>query len=244
MFGKKVSKLFGVKSEEKEVLEERIIEEASFQKINAKDIADENGMEYIPSVTREKYYSNKKIANLFYAENGCYILLHPANDGMPTRPFEWYGVFDGEAKMLMDNQLSFKNITNISDILLQMVRLYSKYIDENVFIDPYGFAIKLEEEVRPDYVGKASLVMTKYTIQNKRVKPNQVVDAKKYYINSFLDHFIGWNFGVAVKNNPQLEKELLEFNKLVISKGLREDAGPGLGVWYTNDVQFYDLKKA
>lgn len=62
----------------------------------------------------------------------------------------------------MDNQSSFKNITNLSEILLQMVRLYAKYIDENVFIGSFGFAIKLDEEVRPDYVGRATLVMTDF----------------------------------------------------------------------------------
>ena len=260
MLGKFFSKLFGVKSEEKEVLEERKTAEvtqehqvaedtvettgAAFQKITAKDIATENGIDYIPSVTEKKYNSGEQYANQFYAENGCYILLHPANDGMPTCPFEWYGEFDGEPKMLMDNQSSFKNITNLSEILLQMVRLYAKYIDEDVFIGSFGFAIKLNEEVKPDYVGRATLAMTDFAIQNKRVKLKQVVDAKRYCINEFLDHFIGWNFGVAVKSNSQLEKELLEFNSLVISKGLRKDAGPGFEVWCSDDVEHYDLKKA
>ena len=178
MLGKFFSKLFGVKSEEKEVLEERKTAEvtqehqvaedtvettgAAFQKITAKVIATENGIDYISSVTEKKYNSGEQYANQFYAENGCYILLHPANDGMPTCPFEWYGEFDGEPKMLMDNQSSFKNITNLSEILLQMVRLYAKYIDEDVFIGSFGFAIKLDEEVRPDYVGRATLVMTDF----------------------------------------------------------------------------------
>ena len=51
-------------------------------------------------------------------------------------------------------------------------------------------------------------------------------------------------FGVAVKNKPQLEKELLNFNSIVISKGLRKDAGPGLEVWCSDDVRHYNLKKA
>ena len=260
MLGKKFSKLFRVKSEKKKVLEEREITEVTqkehitedtfettgtdFQKNTAKDIATENGFDYIPILMLKKYNSGEQYVNQFYAEDGCYILLHPANDGRPTCPFEWYGEFDGETKMLIDNQSSFKNITNLSEILLQMVRLYIKYIDEDVFISSFNLAIKLDEEVRPNYVGKATLVVTDYSIQNKWVKPKQVVDAKKYCINEFLDHFIGWNFGVAVKSNPQLEKELLEFNSLVISKGLREDAGPGFEVWCSNDVQHYDLKKA
>ena len=252
------SKIFGVKSEKKEVLEEREIAKATkkkdviedtfettetdFQKVTAKVIATENGMDYIPILMLKKYNSSKQHTNQFYAENGCYILLHPANDGMPTCPFEWYEELNG--KIIMDNQSSFKNITNIGDILLQIVRLYAKYIDEDVFIDSFGFAIRLDEEVKPNYVGRATLVMTDFTIQNKWVKPNRVMEAKKYCINEFLDHFIGWNFGVAVKNKPQLEKELLKFNSIVISKGLRKDAGPGLEVWYSDDVRHYNLKKA
>lgn len=144
----------------------------------------------------------------------------------------------------MDNQSSFKGITNLGDIILQMVRLYAKYIDDNVFIASAGFAIKLDDEVSPDYVGRASLVLTDDAIRNNKVRPEQVTEAKKYFINDFLDHYIGWNFGVAVKSNSQLEKELLEFNNLVISKGLREDAGPGFEVWCSDDVQHYKLKKA
>ena len=260
MLNKFFSKLFGVKNKEKDIKEDQRTTEVSekkqvteatvktskadFQKITAKDIADENGIDYISRVKKKEYNSDEQYVNQFYAENNCYILFYPANDGKPTCPFEWYGEFDGESKILMDNQSSFKNITNLSEILLQMIRLYAKYIDENVFIGSYGFAIKLEDEIKPNYVGKATLVMTDFAIQNKRVKPNQVVSAKKYCVNEFLDHFIGWNFGVVVKSNPQLEKELLEFNELVISKGLRRDAGPGFEVWCSDDVEHYNLKKA
>ena len=125
-----------------------------------------------------------------------------------------------------------------------MVRLYAKYIDANMFIASDGFAIRLDDEVCPDYTGKASFVLTDDAVRNNKVKTNQITEAKKYFLNDFLDHFIGWNFGVAVKSNPQLERELLEFNNLVISRGLREDAGPGFGVWCSDDVQHYDFKKA
>ena len=215
-----------------------------FQKITAKKVATENGIEYIPKAYGKKIHSNAKFVNQIYAKKGNFILLHPANDGMPTCPIEWYGKFDGKSKMIMDNQAAFNCITNLSDILLQMVRLYSKYIDYNVFISSAGFAIRLDDEVYPNYIGKASFVLTHDAIQNNKVKPSQVIEAKKHFLNDFLDHFIGWNFGMAVKNNPQLEKELLEFNNLVISKGLREDAGPGFEVWCSNDVQHYVLKKA
>lgn len=250
MFSKIFSNLFGVKSEEKKGIEERKVTgvttetfNVGFRKITAKKVAAENGIEYISKATGKKLHSNESGVNKVYAVKGNYILLHPANDGMPTCPIEWYGKFDGENKLIMDNQSSFKCITNLSDIILQMVRLYAKYIDDDMFIASAGFAIRLDDEVCPDYTGKASLVLTDDAIRNNKVKPEQVIEAKKYFLNDFLDHFIGWNFGVVVKSNPQLEKELLEFNNLVINKGLRKDASSGFGVWYSDDVQHYDLKK-
>ena len=224
MLSKIFSNLFGVKSEETKGTEGRKVTgvtpetfNADFQRITAKKVAAENGIEYISKATGKKLHSGEKYVNQVYAVKGKYILLHPANDGMPTCPIEWFGKFDGKDKMIMDNQSSFKGITNLSDIILQMVRLYVKYIDDD-------------------------LVLTDDAIRNNKVKPEQVIEAKKYFVNDFLDHFIGWNFGVAVKSNPQLEKELLEFNSIVISKGLREDAGPGFEVWCSDDVQHYDLK--
>ncbi len=101
--------------------------------------------------------------------------------------------------MIMDNRSSFKCIINLSDIILQMVRLYAKYIDANMFIASDGFAIRLDDEVCPDYTGKASFVLTDDAVRNNKVKTNQITEAKKYFLNDFLDHFIGWNFGVAVK---------------------------------------------
>lgn len=258
MFGKFFSKIFGVRTEakkeetievKKETVERKVtettIEEqvADFQKITAKMIAEENGIGYIPKATGARIQLYEEFVTRVLAAEGKYILLHPANDGMPTCPIEWYGKFNGEYQMIMDNQTSFKYITNLSEIILQMVRLYVKYIDEDVFIGSMGFAIRLDDEVCPYYYGKASFVLTDDAIQNSQVKPKQVVAAKKFFVNEFLDHFIGWNFGVAVRSNPELEKELLELNDLVISKGLREDAGAGFCVWSDIDVEHYELKK-
>ena len=55
-------------------------------------------------------------------------------------------------------------------------------------------------------------------IRNNKVKPKEIIEAKKYFINDFLDHYIGWNFGVVVTKNPELEEALIDFNNLVIKK--------------------------
>ena len=109
-----------------------MIVKTGFQRITAKEVAKENGLDYIPKVTSRKIRVKDRYTNQFYARMGCYILFYPANDGMPTCPFEWYGKFDGSIEMIMDNHSSFKGITNLSDILLQMVRLYAKYIDDDI----------------------------------------------------------------------------------------------------------------
>lgn len=254
MLNKIFSKLFGGKTKEAVHAKSRNVEEVStqteitfkaeYQKITAKQIAADNGIEYISDAKGRKMNSEHGSVNRFFAGKGKYILLHPANDGMPTCPFEWWGNFDGKPQMIMDNQHSFKGITNLSEIILQMVKLYAKYIDDDMFIASAGFAIRLDDEVHPEYHGKATFVLTKDSIRNNKVKPEEIIEAKKYFINDFLDHYIGWNFGVAVTSNPELEKALIDFNNLVIEKGLREYAGPGFEVWHSGDVMYYDLKRA
>ena len=216
---------------------------SSFRKVTAETIAKENNIEYLPETIWSKMDASYKEAYCFYAVKGKYILFHPSNDGKPMCPFEWYFMFDGKEQMIMDNQSAFKNITNLSDILLQMTRLYSRYIDDDVIIEPYGFALKLEDEVCPDYIGKASLIITDSTIVDHKVKKDEFIDAKKHFINAFLDQFIGWNFGVIVRKDKKLEKELLELNKLVISKDLKVYTGFGIDIWCTEDVQQYKFRK-
>lgn len=254
MLNKIFQRFFRRNPKESESTENRSVEQvkqqqeetfdAEFRKITAKDVANQNGIEYISDAKGRKMDSNGGAVNRFYAGKGKYILLHPANDGMPTCPFEWWGNFDGKSQMIMDNQSSFKGITNLSEIILQMVKLYAKYIDEDMFIASAGFAIRLDDEVTPNYHGRATFVLTKDSIRNNKVRPDQIIEAKKYFINDFLDHYIGWNFGVAVMSNPELEKALINFNNLVIEKGLREYAGTGFEVWHSDDVKHYDLKRA
>lgn len=222
----------------------KTLSETKFQKITAKQLATDNGIEYISDARGKRMNSKNEKVNRFYARKGKYLLLHPANDGLPTCPFEWWGTFDGKPKMLLHNQHSFKNITNLAEIILQMIQLYSKYIDDDIFIAWAGFAIRLDDELHPDYHGKATLVLTQDSIRNDKVKPKEIIEAKKYFINDFLDHYIGWNFGVVVTSNAELEKALIDFNNLVIEKGLREYAGTGFDVWNSEDVKHYYLKRA
>ena len=69
---------------------------------------------------------------------------------------------------------------------------------------------------------------------------------QKYFINHFLDHFIGRNFGLSVHRKEKLKKELEELNEKVISMGIREYAGSKLEVSGNEDravdgLQHYKL---
>ena len=118
MLNKFLKNIFRVKSENIKGTGERKVTKVTteivstdFQKITAKKVAIENDIEYISKATGKKLHSNEMYVNKVYAVKGKFILLHPANDGMPTCPIEWYGRFDGEEKMIIDNQSSFKSIT-------------------------------------------------------------------------------------------------------------------------------------
>ena len=231
-----LSKIFRIKSDK--ITSKKI--SSDYRKITAVHIAFENGIDYIADPKSRKLDNRGNYIHSFYSYEGKYILLYPANTEIPTVPIEWYFYFNGELKLIMDNQSSFKCITNLDEIILQMLKLYTKYIDKDVFIEAESFAIMLEDEISPNYHGRAKLVLTKNSIRNDTIGPNHIMEAKKYFINNFLDHYLGWNFGTVITNNPKLEKELIKFNKLVIKKGLREYAGScGSKLFESEDVTSY-----
>jgi len=163
------------------------------------------------------------------------IFLYPINDGKPTCPFEFY---KGK-KLIIDNQRVYSEITNLDEIILQIVRVFDKALDEGIVIDPYYFMLRLDDEVKENYKGKATLVITEKAIRNQKLNEQNFDEANKYFINRFLDHFIGWNFGVSVNKNKILRTQLKALNNKVIKKGIREYAGSGFEV-YGADSEAYN----
>ena len=117
-----------------------------------------------------------------------------------------------------------------------MVEIIDKAYDKKMSINPYGFMLHLEDKLEKDYKGKATLVMTNNSFSKNDLKH------RKYFINRFLDHFIGWNFGVSVNRNEKLKEALINLNNKVINSGLREDAGPGFDVYGTENVVYKGLQ--
>ena len=185
---------------------------------NNRGLADKYGVDYTNCYTLPKAYINDE--NAFFSYSGL-VYFYPPNDGAPTKPIYHYVNHD----LVLRNSYAFQEIENLDDILLKMVEIVDKAFDEKIAINPYGFMLHLDGELTKDYKGKASLVMTNNSFSKNDSK------RRKYFINRFLDHFIGWNFGVSVNRNEELKEALLKLNDKVIKKGLREDAGPGFNVY-------------
>lgn len=195
-------------------------EDLAYQKLTSKEFAEENGIEFIPSVVKKRLSSMEKKKKYVAMDNRC-ISLYPYKHGNSITPIEWYGENEkGEYFLILSNKNCFEGITNLDDILFDIIRLYSKYIGDDVFIDFSGFAIKLQDEVTKNYKGRASLVVTEELIQNDRIEYEDRYNAKSYYVKIFLTHFIGWNFGRHARQSTSLKVALYELRKLIAKEGL------------------------
>lgn len=183
----------------------------------------------------------KEHVNAFDISNNL-VYFYPLNDGMTTCGCEFYK--NGE--LVIDNDKEYSQISNLDEILLQMVRIFNQSLDNRIVLDPYYFMLELTNEPCKDYQGNVSLVITEKAIRNQKLNDQNFDEATKYFINLFLDHFIGWNFGLSVNRNEDLKRELEELNEKVIDMGIREWAGSGLEVQGVEDkvcngLQHYKL---
>ena len=163
------------------------------------------------------------------------IYFYPLNDGMPRCGFKFYK----NGKLIIDNDKEYSQLFNLDDIILQIVRIFNNALDNRIVLDPYYFMLELTDEICENYHGNANLVITEKAIENQELNEENFDEATKYFINHFLDHFVGWNFGVSVNRNEVLKRELEELNEKVIDMGIREWAGPGFEVYGVED-EVYD----
>ena len=180
---------------------------------------------------------NKEHVNAFEISNNL-VYFYPLNDGMPRCGFEFYK----NDKLIIDNDKEYSQISNLDEILLQMVRIFNQSLDNRIVLDPYYFMLELTDEICENYHGSANLVITEKAIRNQKLNEENFDEATKYFINHFLDHFIGWNFGLSVNRNEDLKRELEELNEKVIDMGIREWAGPGFEVYGVEDEAYDGLQ--
>lgn len=194
------------------IVRNRII--PKYQLITAKELALTLGIDYIKDAKGKELNSKEEGVNKVYARKGKYILLTPESEERT----KWYTKINGKTELIIDNQLLCKSITNFDEILLQMIDLYTKYIDEDIFFYAKGFAIKLDGKICPDYHGTASIVFTQNTIQNDKVVEWERIRVRKYLIESFFC-FIAC-FEMVVESNKKLKNALKDFYELLVEKDL------------------------
>lgn len=166
-------------------------------------------------------------ANSFEISDDNLIYLYPLHDGMSTRAFGFYK----KEKLIFNNIRDYSQISNLDDILLKIVKVFDEALDKRILLDPYYFMLELTDDIVEDYHGRANLVITEKAIRNQKLDNHNFDIASKYYINYFLDRFIGRNFGVPINRNKELKKELEKLNDKVIDMGIREWAGSGFEVY-------------
>ena len=117
-----------------------------------------------------------------------------------------------------------------------------------VFMGTPEFSVEVLDALTKHYKVKAvvtqpdKLVVRKGAIVNNSLKDGRFEDARKYFINRYLDHFIGWNFGLSVNRNEELKNKLEKLNDKVIEMGIREYAGAGFEVYGVCDIVTHGLQ--
>lgn len=158
------------------------------------------------------------------------IYFYPYNDGRINKIIKFYK----DNELIIDNNTNYQEITNLDEILIQLVEIYNQALDNKIEIDPYSFMLELEDEIMTNYFGKAKLFITEKAISNN--------NDYKYFINVFLDHFMGWNFGVSINRNKELKEKIEELNNKAIDLGIREEVGPHYEVFGDQFEEFSGIQ--
>lgn len=184
----------------------------------------------MPFSKYELVKAKKDYTNAYQISNNL-IYFYPLNDGKPTCIFEF---FSGKT-FIIGNDKEYSQIANLDEILLQMVRLFDKAFDDNIVLDAYYFMLELTDSISNEYSGNARLVISDKCICNPKINPRYLEESKKWFINDFLDHFMGWNFGLSINRSEELKEELEALNIKVIESGMREYAGSGFEIYGNNE---------
>ena len=124
-------------------------------------------------------------------------------------------------------------LTNLEEVLIKLIKLYGKALEEEVVLNPYHIILQVNNN-------KADIVVTEESIK-KPLNTYDYVKEFRMYINLFLDFFMGLGFGKEIMSSKELREELERLNSRVIDKEFREYRGPKLNI-YGNDKKIYQYK--
>ncbi|MBR2709517.1 hypothetical protein IKE72_00325 [Candidatus Saccharibacteria bacterium] len=209
---------------------------AAYMDYTGGDLAREHGLPYVFSGYDVRIADTHQEAKKFSLYDGRTLPLYPPVDGKNSPRHEYYTRLKGEMVKVMDNESAYTEITNLPEILVGMVLLYINHINDPVFMDASHFAVELIDPVTAGYHGRGRLAVTDRTVINHLVKPDQMDEARYTCYNDFLDHFIGWNFGVPVSGSSELRSVLQILVALMHERGIRGRTTRGLDVWMSPHV--------
>lgn len=190
---------------------------------------------------------NRDDVSAYDIQDSNMIYFYPKNDGISASPHEFTKLTKKgtDRYVVIDNKTNYSQITNLDEILLKMIQVYDLALDNNIIIASFSLMLKLEDGIKPNYSGRATLVVPNTAIYTTdKIDSTSFRETQKHFINTFLDHFMGWNFGVSITRNEELREALEAFNNKVIDKYLREDYskhGRGDCILDPNSEDFYQL---
>lgn len=166
----------------------------------------------------------RRESNDFYLVDGNKVILYPPNHPHEKPTFQFFSKSPNGPIKITDNSHSFEQITNLPALLKQVTDIMAATIDSrsSLVVDPYNdFFIELTDSIIPGYVGLGQLVIEDRKKDLDYKDALQVDEAQTYFANHFLDHFIGFNFGIVVNHDQALRDELHALNANLIQQGRR-----------------------
>lgn len=133
----------------------------------------------------------------------------------------------------ISTERSTTTLTNLEEVLVKLIKLYGKALEEEVVLNPYHIILQVNNN-------KADIVVTEESIKVP-THTYSYVNEFRMYINLFLDFFMGFGFGKEIMSSKELREELERLNSRVIDKAFREYRGPKLNI-YGNDKKIYQYK--
>lgn len=182
---------------------------SGYKKVTGKALADYLGIEYISKIQSKKEV-DRDIVNSEIKDN--IIEFFPLNGIHYSKKFVWK-----DEKIYISNASNFKGIVNLVDILDKMVSIYKMSVENNIFINPYSFGLKLSQVGNEKY--SAKLIMQDETVLNWKIEPYERKKYKKKLLSDFLLCFIGYNFGSQMQDSG-LKNSTLELVKIAKEKEL------------------------
>ena len=102
-------------------------------------------------------------------------------------------------------------------------RVWLKYIDQDVAIDSFRLGLSLDDEILPDYRGKATICLTEDSVMTKKVGnfERDFRRTKSQCLNDFLDIFLAVNFVKVLQQDEEIAVASQILNNLVTEKGFK-----------------------